>query len=306
VRETAIPYLVTCDCGAVLRGQRRPHHQIALCPGCGRKHFILPISPWPACGSTPSLRGTASYLHPARFLLVIVAGGIAAAGLIFLAVKPYLRHTEPAASSQPPGRDLRGRITAGRRALAEGNVRLASQALAAALEEHARNPTALDREEFHHLRQLHRQSDLLARLLDRSLEEILQQGLHHRDDEEWHAKFADYRGRSVVFDDVLRRDASGRPILASYVVQVGEVKAQLALEDLFLLRQLPLDLPQRWLFGACLAICRREEGGVWVIRFEPDSAVLLTDEEAAAACCPGPLDAELRGVLERQQEWLRR
>ena len=304
--DSSTPYEVKCDCGAVLRGQRRPHHQIVPCPGCSRKQFILPATPWRAPASASSLRGSTVYVHPGRFLLVVVAGGAAAAGLIFLAVKPYLRHSEREASSRASSQDIRARIAAGRRALGEGNVRLASHALGAALEEHARNPAALDREELHRLQQLHRQSDLLARLLDRSLEEILQQALHHRDDEEWRAKFEDYRGRSVVFDDVLRRDSGGRPTLASYVVQVDEVKARLALEDLALMRQLPLDPPQRWLFGVRLMSCRREEGGVWVIRFEPDSAVLLTDEEAATACCPGPLDAVLRALLARQNDWLQR
>lgn len=250
--------------------------------------------------------GSTVHVHPGRFLLVIVAGGAAAAALIFLAVKPYLRHSEREASSRASSQDIRARIAAGRRALGEGNVRLASHALGAALEEHARNPAALDREELHRLQQLHRQSDLLARLLDHSLEEILQQALLHRDDEEWRAKFEDYRGRGVIFDDVLRRDSGGRPMLASYVVQADEVKARLALEDLPLMRQLPLDSPRRWVFGVRLMSCRREEGGVWVIRFEPDSEVLLTDEEAATACCPGPLDADFRALLSRQKEWLQR
>jgi hypothetical protein len=88
-------------------------------------------------------------------------------------------------------------------------------------------------------------------------------------------------------------------------VRAGEVEARVALEDLTLLRQLPLDPPRRWLFGVRLANCQREEGGVWVFRFEPESAVLLTDEAAAAACCPGPVDDELHEVLRRQDEWLR-
>jgi hypothetical protein len=239
-------------------------------------------------------------------LLVVVAGGVAAMGLIFFAVKPYLRRVDPATAIPTPAADLRARMEAGQRQLREGNVHLAAEILRAALEARQRNPDALGREELHRLHHLHRQCDLLARLLDRSLEEILQQALHHRDDDEWRAKFMDYQGRTVVFDDVLRRDAEGRPVLTSYVVQAGEVKARIALEDLSLLRQLPLEPPQRALFGAALASCRREEGGVWVVRFEPDSAVLLTDEDAAAACCPPPLDADLRAVLARQAEWLKR
>jgi hypothetical protein len=147
---------------------------------------------------------------------------------------------------------------------------------------------------------------LLAQLLDNPLEEILQQAMQVRNEEEWHAKFADHRGRSVFFDDVLRRDASGRPVLGSYVLRAADVQARVALEELLLLRQLPLDPPRRWLFGARLASCRREEGGVWTIRFEPDSAVLVTDEAVAAAFWPGPLDEELRALLRYQEERSRR
>jgi hypothetical protein len=60
------------------------------------------------------------------------------------------------------------------------------------------------------------------------------------------------------------------------------------------------------LFGARLAGLGREERGghgLWVIRLDPDSCVLLTDEEIAGACCPRPLDEALRAVLRQQAEW---
>jgi hypothetical protein len=40
-----------------------------------------------------------------------------------------------------------------------------------------------------------------------------------------------------------------------------------------------------------------------VIRLDPDSGVLLTDEDAAGACCPRPLDPPLRAVLAEQAAW---
>jgi hypothetical protein len=58
------------------------------------------------------------------------------------------------------------------------------------------------------------------------------------------------------------------------------------------------------LFGARLAGCFREAGGGWVIHFEPESGVLLTDPGAAASCCPAPPGRELEEVLRRQEEWL--
>ena len=306
--ESAAAYEVTCSCGRPLRGRRRRHHQIISCPGCGQKRFILPESPWPGRQPTArpidSARQTpTSHLYLGRLLLVVVAGGVAAIGMLLLLLKPYMQRTPEAKRPPTPASILHARIEAGRRALREGSFRLARNELSAAVALRDRHPDLLDREEHRRLDQLHHQSDLLARLLDHSLEEILQQAMHQRDAAEWREKFEDYRGRTVVFDDVLRV-VMGRPMLANYVVRRGGVEARVALEDLTLLRQLALDPPRRWLFGARLANCRREEGGVWVIRFEPESAVLLTDEDAAAACCPGPMDAELQALLRRQEESL--
>jgi hypothetical protein len=233
----------------------------------------------------------------------VVAGGLAAIGMLLLIVKPYLRRAPETAHPLTPAAILHAHIEAGRHGLREGSFRLARNELSAAAALRNRKPDLLSREEHRQLDQLHRQGDLLARLLDHSLEEILQQAMHQRDDAEWREKFEDYRGRTVLFDDVLRL-TMGRLVLGNYLVRRGGVEARVALEDLTLLRQLPLDPPRRWLFGARLASCRREEGGVWVIRFEPDSAVLLTDEGAAAACYPGPMDAELQAVLRRQEESL--
>jgi hypothetical protein len=233
----------------------------------------------------------------------VVAGSLAAIGMLLLLIKPYLRRVPETGRPPTPAAVLHARIEAGQRALREGSFRLARNELSTAVTLRDRNPDLLGREEHRQLDQLHRQSDLLARLLDHSLEEILQQAMHQRDDAEWREKFEDYRGRTVLFDDVLRV-TMGRPALGNYVVRRSGVEARVALEDLTLLQQLPLDPPRRWLFGARLASCRREEGGVWVIRFEPDSAVLLTDEGAAAACHPGPMDAELKAVLRRQEEAL--
>lgn len=296
-------YEVTCVCGRTWRGQRQDRYQIVACPACGKKRFILPSSPWPSqgAGAASSEPVPTPRLRLWRWSLVVVAGGVAAMGLLYQGMKWYWRQE---IAPQPP--EIHAHIEAAQRALKEGNYRLAVRELKQAGEQAERHPDRLSRDEHLQLRQLQRQGELLAHLLDEPLEEILQQAVQHRNDEEWQEKFADYRGRSVVFDDVLRRDAKGRPLLAFYAVRAGKVEARLAWEDLAVVAHLPLDPPRRWLFGARLADCRREEGGTWVIRFEPDSAVLLTDEDAAASCCPGPMDDALRAVLRRQDEWLRR
>jgi hypothetical protein len=195
-------------------------------------------------------------------------------------------------------------MTAGREALAAGNFRRARTLLEQAVRLRQREADGLSPAEQRRLAQLYRQADLLANLLHLSLEEVLQQGLRLRDEDEWQAQFADHRGRSVLFDDVVRRDDAGRPVLSGYVVEAGGVQARVALEDLEVLRHLPLDPPRRLLFGARLSGCAREEGGAWVVRFQPDSGVLLTDP-GAAACCPAPLDPALREVLRWQEEWQR-
>lgn len=295
--EMLVPFEVSCSCGRSLRGRRQPAPQIIRCPNCGRKCFILPNSPWPAPGGETVGRQS-SPLNLRGLLLAIALGGALAMGLIFLLVRPYLRR-----SVTPV--DARALVQTGVYQLREGNVHLALKELNAALAQCNRHPDALTREEHRRLEQLHRQTNLLAQLLDQPLEEIVLQAMQHRSDEEWREKFAHYRGRTVVFDDVLRRDARGRLVLGYYRIRAAGVEARVALEDLALLRQLPLDPPCRCLFGVRLADCRREEGGIWTLRFEPDSAVLLTDESAAAACCPLPLEEELRAVLKRQDEWLR-
>lgn len=301
--EEVFSYDVTCSCGRLQRGQRKSSGQIISCPGCGRRRFILPKSPWLAPAAAPAGQTARVYLF--RLLLVIVLGGATTMVLIFVLARPYLRRPTAAEGLSLPG-DCRSLLADGERQLREGNLFLALKELNAALEQYGRQPQALSRAEHHQLVQLQRQTDLLAHLLDRPLEDIAQQAMQHRNDEEWNEKFRNYRGRSVVFDDVLRRDAESRPSLATYVVRVGDREARVALEDLILLRQLPIDPPRRWLFGARLANCRREGGGIWVFRFDPESGVLLSDESAAAACCPQPLDAELLDVLKRQDEWLRR
>jgi hypothetical protein len=196
---------------------------------------------------------------------------------------------------------MRAATEAGRRALAEGNFFLAQRELTAAA------PLAGDDRTSGELRtfdQLRRQADLLRHLHGRSLQEVLLEALPLRREDEWEQRFrAQHAGKAVVFDDVVGRNAAGLPALAVYRVRAGSEKARVALEDLRLLWQLPLDPPQRLLFGGRLASLTREDGGVWVFRFDPDSGVLLTDAGAVSACL-GALDADLLEVLRRQQQWL--
>lgn len=297
--ENSVAYEVVCECGQTLRGSRQGTHQIICCTTCGRKRFILPSSPW----LKPRIERVPTRLNLRRFFLVIVVGGVVAMGLCLLLIRPYLRRT--GASTATLTGDIHFQLQAGKQQLREGNVFLALSELNAAFAHYSRYPNSLSSEQGEDLQQLLRQTDLLSRLLDLPLEEILVQAMQHRSAEEWTEKFTQYQGRTVIFDDVLRRDGQGRLVLGFYTVRAAGVEAKVALEDLTLLRRLPLDTAMRCLFGARLENCRREEGGIWVFRFDPNSAVLLTEEDAAAVFCPLPLNEELRGVLKRQKEWLR-
>lgn len=290
-------YKGLCRCGRPLCGQRQSTRQIVSCSHCGRKTLLFPRSPW--FDSPPAPPGQFQRIKLSRLLLLALVGGALAMALVFLLVRPYLRHP---LDSSGENVDRQALLDAAERELHEGNVHLALQKFNAAL---ARNE-GLNRAEQHRLEQLRRQSDLLAHLLDVPLEDIVHQAMQHPNDEEWRAKFEDYRGRTVIFDDLVRRDGRGRPSLGVLLIRVSDREARVALEDLTLVRQFPHDPPLRWIFGARLAHCRREDGGTWVLGFEPESTVLLTDADAASVCCPLPLDEATLAVLKRQRTWLER
>jgi hypothetical protein len=196
--------------------------------------------------------------------------------------------------SPAAGPDSADSMAEGRKLLRDRSFRQALRVLQAA---HDRDPRNLE------LKQLYRQARLLAQQMDVSLETVIEK-LRDLPEKERPEKFRDYAGKSVLFDDVIRRDHKGEHHLTGYEVKVGGEKARVDL-DLKLLRALPLEQPRRLLFGARLAGVGRGDGGAWVIHFEPDSGVLLTDEGAALACGLPPLDAELRALLGQQAAWAR-
>jgi hypothetical protein len=307
----SVPYAVPCVCGRVLEGFRKRRPQGLRCPACGKTVFVLARSPLPLPkppgdagearaaapkGTAPSRRRPA--WHWPTLAALITLAGVAS---VFMLLLPRLGREVP--GSVPSGEEIQERMASGRRALAEGKFTQAVKELDDLLARANRRGGTLTRDERRQVVQLRRQSEMLALLQSMSLEDILRQAAANRDDDEWQAKFdKDYRGRSVIFDDEVG-GAEGQPALRFYVVRAGDATARVALEDLELLRDWPLEPPRRVLFGARLAAVKREEGGRWVVRFEPDSGVFLTDEGAAGTCCPGPLDDELRDVLWRQKQW---
>lgn len=302
--EPQVPFAVACLCGTVAQGMRQAGHQVLTCAGCGRRVFILPFSPFLSASRTKQLAPSAPALPRSRSpwrgpLLAALVTLMVAAGVLTILL-PYLpRLTFPASE---PFR-LADHIQAGQRALAQGKFQSAARELKAAWDWQKAHRDSLSLAERRQLTQLYRQADLLSDLLSQSLEEIL----HHAadlmpDPEEWQREFAKrYRGKAVVFDAEVRPDPA-RQFQLDYTVFLNDRPAQLDLSDVRLLHLLPLHTPQRLLFGLRLARVDLEAGGIWVIHFEPDSGVLLTDPEAAAACCLRPVE-DLEEVVQRQRLW---
>lgn len=300
----AVPFEVTCLCGTVARGLRQPRHQVLTCAGCGRRVFILPLSPYladaltapPAPTPHPSPRARSPWHRPLLAALLTLL----AAAAILTALLPYLLHlTFP----QPAPRTFADYMHAGQRALAQGKFQSAARELRTAWGWQNAHRDEVSLAQRRQLTQLYRQADLLSDLLSESLEEILRHAADLiRDPEEWRREFAKrYKGKAVVFDAEVRPDPA-RQFQLDYVVFQDDRPAQLELTDVQLLHLLPLQKPERLLIGLRLARVDLEAGGVWVIRFEPDSGVLLTDPEAAAACCLQPVE-DLEEVVRRQRLW---
>jgi hypothetical protein len=302
-----VPYQVACVCGTVAQGFRQVRHQVVTCAGCGRKVFVLPASPLPATlalpaqTSGPSLTVSRS-LKPWR--LPLLAAGLTLMVVILVITTFLYFHLHPSNPARKP-KTIGQHIEAGRTALAQGKFLLAARELEAAQETRTRHPDRLSAVEHRELNQLQREAGLLASLLSESLGEVLQHAaeLVSLDEQEWQRVFAErYRGKALVFDAEVQRDGAGQYRI-SYAVFVRGRQARLDLTNLHMLKGLPLQQPQRLLFGLRLADIRLEAEGIWVIRFEPDSGVLLTDLGAAVACCSQPAE-ELKDLVERQAEWL--
>ena len=197
--------------------------------------------------------------------------------------------------------------TAAEEALQSGRLHLAAEEFAKARQLALQRPDALSPAELRSLSQKLRETSLLADLLSESLDEILERAAR-LPEEEWKAQFAKrYRGpgsaNAVVFDAEVRQIGPGRYRL-DWELSAGDEPARVEIDELRMLEDLTLQEPRRLLFGARLGSIQREQNGVWVIRFEPLSGVLFTDPRAVSVRYPGPLDDELKHLLEQQRKWV--
>jgi hypothetical protein len=297
--DASVPFTVKCSAGHVVRGLRQRRHQVVRCAECGVEVFVLPRSPFPDRAEKLRVVGEreSPWRRPvvaAALTLLVVTGALA--GLLAV-----LSH------ENADNGELERRVSAAEKALSEGRLRQAVEELAKARELALARPDALAHSELRALNQRHRETSLVADLLSESLGEILVRAARSHEDE-WRAQFEKrYRGpgqaNGVVFDADVRRDAAGQYHL-DWELKAGDEPARLEIGDLAFLRDLPLSEPRRLIFGARLGSIAREQNGVWVVRFDPISGVLLTDPRTLTTCYPGPVDEELLEILERQRAWV--
>jgi hypothetical protein len=251
-------------------------------------------------GQSISFRFTRS-----AWLLPLSAGSLALAGVIafyaLLLGGLYGSKPGPAPGPQP----IQAFLDRAREALAEGSFQSALRQLEEADSIRTQHAQVLSLGQDRDLSQLRRQASLLADLPSvQELSLLLGHAVAVRDLQEWQAVFdRHYKGMPVILDTQVHRSADGQ-YQVGYTVFARGKQARLELADLTLFKDLPLERPQRVLFGARLASVRLEAMGKWVIRFDPGSAVLVTDEGVAAACSSRPLEEELREVVRRQAAWL--
>jgi hypothetical protein len=238
-------------------------------------------------------------------LVLAVASVVVCVGLAGLLILWSLGPGVESTSAKGLGDELKARMAEGSHALAEGNFQLAAEELQSAQDSLHKHPDSLSPGERRQLQRMQQQAALLADLLSDSLGEILGRAAG-QEDREWQAVFnRRYKDKAVIFEAEVRRDAAGKCHL-DYLLHVEREPVRIDLDGLKLLERLPIDKPQRLLFGARVASIRRESPGPsWVIRFLPDSGVLITHAGAAAACGLPTGEDELDEILERQSMWER-
>ena len=189
--------------------------------------------------------------------------------------------------------------------LASGRFSLAVNEFKSVQQVRQQHPETVLPCELHELTQLHRQASLLAELISDPLDEVLRQAADMRrlDEREWHAAFTQrYQNKPVVFDANVQRTASGT-YLMDFAVFLRGKPTTLDLGKPIHFEPVPFDGPRRLLFGIRLAEIVPDAEGTWIIRFDPNSVVLLTDVGAAAIACGQP-PQDLEEMVRQQAEWL--
>jgi len=305
-----IPYSVTCECGEVRQGDRTFQFQVLPCAVCGKKVLVFPASRFIEGMSYNSAEVTlltelASSNWNWRKPLFI-AGGIAflvTALIAAMLIWGLTSRKDSTSREAPQGVDLAPQsFRNGEKAVRDGDFQEAMFQLGAGIDELRRVPDALSPDNARRLRRLFNEVGIVQNLAFESIPEMLHP-LPGSTDRIWEQQFRTrYGGKSVMFDAMMHRTAAGAYIL-DYDISSPDGPVIIQWSQLTLLSKLPLDDPQRMIFGVRLASAKRIVGGRWQIEFDPDSLVLITDADVFRGTSLPP-DVEMRDVLNRQSKWL--
>ncbi len=295
---TAVPFEIACTCGASIRGQRQNQAQMAACPTCGTKRFVLPRSPLPDVTISLDQAEMESGRRLAPRIWIVITAAIVVAA-ISVSVWLSLHAFKTGSINEPPQEpeSYEKHLRNGHAAVAQGAWHRAARELNSAIQ----LATDLEPAERKRLIQQQRQAAILADLLSESPDEIARLSLG-LPEPEWQEIFRErYANRSVILDDTIHRDAAGH-YHQQLRVDLQGIEMKYDLAALKLLRNLPLNQPYRVLYGVRLSGFRKDAAG-WTILLDADSGVLMTDESMLSGLSI-PIDADLREVLKRQESWL--
>lgn len=237
-----------------------------------------------------------------RFLPLLVAFGVIAAGMIYWVVSSQARENAEI--------QLKESMDVAEREFFDGNFSQAYQALLKADEALQILDVTDDRAKT--VREMKRQADAATHLLDGSVMELVEtaaETLHESGESQWKEDFSvNFEGRWFVMqlavpDSVTERSrlnydwiVDGRPIqldglgtVATWAVKKGGLKEILC--------------------AGRLQRCRRdkEAGNIWVVEFDPHSAFLWTDETSLIRQSMIPvfddsIAAAMRKIVKKQRE----
>lgn len=305
---------VECRCGALSRGARMARSQTLTCVQCGQRLFVFPRSPFWSESDSSAMIDTSpehpalalSLPAPVRFWIGPAVAATVALVVVSVVIAAWVRShrsasTNDAQFATTESNDLLRHYEAAQAALAEGAYRTAAMHLDEIHRSRPRFSRVVLPESDQDLERRRKQVELLANLSSESIEEIMRHSIG-QSDAEWLAVFRDrYAGRAVILDARVFRDAGGR-FHVDYQLDAGGLAGDWDVQDCALFHRLPLQQPQRVVVGLRLAGITRVGRDRWVVRPQPDGAVLLTDRSLLAGLSIAA-DNEFVEVLRKQSEW---
>ncbi|VTS06252.1 hypothetical protein [Tuwongella immobilis] len=308
--RTGMRYQWRCPCGEPISGYRSLTFQTVRCRQCQRIHPVFPVNPLAAPTTPPPPAAPAQRPRPAKPLthkrmaylglagfLLAVSIGLLVMPLVWKSGAP--RSAQANSDTNSP-RSIADVWKSAEAALSEGNFEESVELFRMIEQESKRTTPDLDANQRRQLERRLAQVLLLADLTWLSLPEILRP-LPEMSDRHWQLHFTKYHsGKALLIDSDLFRDGAGQ-IQVDLDLRTAAGPIRVMWEQVRLLQELPLEKPQRWLFGVRLDRAVMDRNRTWTIHLQPESGVLVTDSDLLRFL-PLPPDAELKHVQDRMRD----